>query len=331
MHAWFCENPTGPEALKWAQCPTPEPSIGQVLVQIHAASLNFPDWLIIHGQYQLKPKPPFVPGAEYAGTVLAVGPEVTTLYPGQRVACVTGTGGFSTHALAPAQLCFPLPEALPFSQAAVFTMMYATAYHALIDRGQLQAGESVLILGAAGGVGAAAIQIAKNAGAHVIAAASSDEKCAFCRSLGADVTINYQTEDLRNAIRSHTRGNGPHVVYDPVGGSFSETALRTIAWRGRYLVVGFAAGTIPALSWNLPLLKGASIVGVYWGSFAQNEPQANARMLQLLAQSIIDGRITPPIDQVLPMTKLMDALSAMSTRRVRGKLVLVNESSEAPC
>lgn len=324
MHAWLCENPTGVEALTWQELPTPQPQAGQVLVEIHAASLNFPDLLIVQNKYQIKPPLPFVPGAEYAGVVQAVGPDVSHLKVGQRVACLSGTGGFGTHTLAPAALCLPLPDSFSFVDAAAFIMTYATSHHALLDRGQLQAGETVLVLGAAGGVGTAAIQIAKTAGARVIAAASTDEKCALCTQIGADATINYTRQDLRETVKALTDGKGPDVIYDPVGGDLAEPAFRAIAWRGRYLVVGFAAGPIPALPLNLPLLKGASLVGVFWGEFAKREPQANAAMMKALAQWYAQGKIKPVIDRTLPMRELKAAYTLMGSRSVMGKLVLVN-------
>jgi len=240
------------------------------------------------------------------------------------VACLTGTGGFGTHAIARAAICMPLPEEFPFVDAAAFIMIYATSYHALIDRGQLRAGETVLVLGAAGGVGSSAIQIAKAAGARVIAAASTDEKCALCRTLGADATINYSTSPLRDAIKEATGAKGPDVIYDPVGGDFAEPAFRSIAWRGRFLVVGFAAGPIPALPLNLALLKGASIVGVFWGDFARREPQANQAMMRELAQWYAEGRIKPAIDRTMPMAELKAAYAHMGSRGVKGKLVMVN-------
>lgn len=324
MHAWLCTEPTGVEALQWTQLPTPVPGPGQVLIEIKAASLNFPDLLIVQNKYQMKPALPFVPGSEYAGVVQAVGPDVTHLKPGQNVACLSGTGGFGTHTLAPAALCMPLPDGFPYVDAAAFIMIYATSWHALVDRAALKAGETVLVLGAAGGVGTAAIQIAKAMGARVIAAASTDEKCALCRSLGADTTINYSTEDLRDAIKKATDGKGPDVIYDPVGGDFAEPAFRSIAWRGRYLVVGFASGPIPSLPLNLPLLKGASLVGVFWGEFAKREPKANAAMMGELAQWYAQGRIKPVIDRTMPMAELPAAFARMGSRAVQGKLVLVN-------
>ena len=324
MHAWLCENPVGVDALTWKEIPTPEPKAGEVLIQIQAASLNFPDLLIVQNKYQMKPELPFVPGSEYAGVIQAVGEGVTHLKVGQSVACLSGTGGFGTHTLAPANLCMPLPEGFPAVDAAAFIMIYATSHHALIDRAQLKAGETVLVLGAAGGVGTSAIQIAKAVGARVIAAASTDEKCALCTSIGADATINYSRENMRDAIKALTDGKGPDVIYDPVGGDFAEPAFRSIAWRGRYLVVGFASGPIPALPFNLALLKGASIVGVFWGDFSRREPQANAAMMAELAQWYGQGKIKPVIDSTMPMKDLKAAYAHMGSRNVKGKLVMVN-------
>jgi NADPH2:quinone reductase len=328
MHAWLCENPTGVDALQWRELPTPQPQAGEVLIEIKAASLNFPDLLIVQNKYQMKPPLPFVPGSEYAGVVAAVGEGVTQLKVGQTVACLSGTGGFGTHTIAKAALCMPLPAGFPFVDAAAFIMIYATSHHALIDRAQLKEGETVLVLGAAGGVGTAAIQIAKAAGARVIAAASTDEKCELCRSIGADATINYTREALpngfREAVKAATEGKGPDVIYDPVGGDFAEPAFRSIGWRGRYLVVGFAAGPIPNLPLNLPLLKGASLVGVFWGGFAKAEPKANAAMMAQLAQWYAQGKVKPVIDRTMPMAELKAAYAHMGSRGVKGKLVMVN-------
>ena len=328
MQAWICDNPTGVDALTWQTLPMPEPGPGQVLVAIEAASLNFPDVLIVQNKYQIKPPLPVVPGAEFAGTVTAVGEGVTHLKVGSKVAALSGTGGFGTHTLVSAALCMPLPAGFPAVDAAAFIMTYATSYHALIDRAALQAGETVLILGAAGGVGTAAIQIAKAAGARVIAAASSAEKCETCQKLGADATLNYSEHtpsgSLREQIKQLTGGKGPDVVYDPVGGEWAEPVFRSMAWRGRYLVVGFAGGPIPSLPMNLPLLKGASLVGVFWGEFAKREPKANAAMMQTLAQWYGQGKVKPLIHQTLPMSDLKQAYAQMSTRSVMGKLVMVN-------
>lgn len=324
MHAWLCTNPIGVEALAWTELPDPAPKAGEVLVEIRAASLNFPDLLMVQNKYQIKPPLPFVPGSEFAGVVQAVGDGVSHLQVGQNVACLSGTGGFATHTIAPAARCIPLPDGFGHVDAAAFIMTYATSYHALLDRGQLQAGETVLVLGAAGGVGTAAIQIAKAVGAHVIAAASTDEKCDVCLKLGADAVINYSVEDLRDAAKSLTDGRGPDVIYDPVGGALAEPAFRSIAWRGRYLVVGFASGPIPSLPLNLPLLKGASVVGVFWGEFAKREPQANASMMGTLLQWYAQGKIRPAIDRTMPMSQLPAAFAHMGARAVIGKLVLVN-------
>ena len=324
MHAWLCENPVGVDALTWKELPTPQPAAGEVLLEIQATSLNFPDLLIVQNKYQMKPPLPFVPGSEYAGVVRALGEGVKGLHIGQTVACLSGTGGFGTHTLAPAKLCMPLPAGFPAVDAAAFIMTYATSHHALIDRGQLKAGETVLVLGAAGGVGTAAIQIAKAVGAKVIAAASTDEKCALCKAQGADATINYSTENLREALKTLTEGKGPDVVYDPVGAELAEPAFRSIAWRGRYLVIGFAGGPIPNLPLNLPLLKGASIVGVFWGDFARREPQANAAMMGELAKWYAEGKIKPVIDCTMPMSELKAAYARMGSRAVMGKLVMVN-------
>lgn len=324
MQAWLCENPTGIDALQWQERPTPTPAAGQVLVRIEAASLNFPDLLIVQNKYQFKPELPFVPGAEFAGVVEALGDGVQGLQVGQAVACLAGTGGFATHTLAPAALCMPLPPGFPAVDAAAFIMTYATSHHALIDRGQLQPGETLLVLGAAGGVGTAAIQIGKARGARVIAAASSDDKCDLCRQIGADATVNYSRENLRETLKTLTQGRGPDVIYDPVGADLVEQAFRSIAWRGRYLVIGFAGGPIPALPLNLPLLKGASIVGVFWGDFAKREPRANTAMMEELVRWYGQGKVKPVIDSTLPMRELKAAYARMGSRAVKGKLVLVN-------
>jgi NADPH2:quinone reductase len=324
MHAWLCENPIGVEALTWKELPTPEPKAGEVRVAIRAASLNFPDLLIVQNKYQMKPPLPFVPGSEYAGTVDALGAGVTHLKIGDPVAAFGGTGGFGTHAVVNAALVMPLPPGFAFDDAAAFILTYGTTHHALLDRGALKAGETVLVLGAAGGVGTAAIQIAKTVGARVIAAASSDEKCALCRELGADATINYSTANIRDELKALTDGKGPDVVYDPVGGDLAEPVFRSIAWRGRYLVVGFAQGGIPALPLNLALLKGASIVGVFWGEFARREPKGNAKALAELAQWYAQGKVKPVIDSRLPMQQLPQAFARMGSRQVRGKLVMTN-------
>ena len=302
-----------------------EPKAGEVRVAIRAASLNFPDLLIVQNKYQMKPPLPFVPGSEYAGVVEAVGDGVKHLAVGDAVAAFGGTGGFATHAVVNAALVMPLPPGFPFDDAAAFILTYGTTHHALVDRGQLKRGETLLVLGAAGGVGTAAIQIGKLLGARVIAAASSDEKCELCRSIGADATIDYARTNVRDEIKQLTGGVGPDMVYDPVGGDLAEPVFRSIAWRGRYLVVGFAQGAIPALPLNLALLKGASIVGVFWGDFARREPKAHAQALAELARWYAEGKVKPVIDRRLPMRELRQAYSLMGSRTVRGKVVMTND------
>ena len=324
MHAWLCTTLDGVDALRWQEISTPEPKAGEVRIAIRAASLNFPDLLTVQGKYQVKPPLPFVPGSEFAGVVDAVGEGVTHLKLGAPVAAIGSSGGFGTHAVVNVQQVLPLPSGFALTDGAAFAFTYGTSHHALIDRGQLKAGETVLVLGAAGGVGTAALQIAKAAGARVIAAASSDAKCARCRELGADATLNYSTQNIRDTLKALTDGKGPDVVYDPVGGELAEPVFRSIAWRGRYLVVGFAGGGIPALPFNLALLKGASVVGVFWGEFARREPKANAAALMQLAQWYGQGLVKPVIDSVLPMSELKAAYARMGTRQVQGKLVLVN-------
>jgi NADPH2:quinone reductase len=324
MQAWLCETLDGIGAMRFQTLPTPEPKAGEVRIAIGAASLNFPDLLIVEGKYQVKPTLPFVPGAEFAGTVEAVGDGVTHLRAGMPVAVIAGTGGFATHACVDATRVLPLPPGFDIGDAAAFAFTYGTSHHALMDRAALQPGETVLVLGAAGGVGTAALQIAKAAGAKVIAAASTDEKCALCTRLGADATLNYSTQNVRETLKALTGGKGPDVVYDPVGGDLAEPVFRSIAWRGRYLVVGFAGGGIPALPWNLALLKGASVVGVFWGDFVRREPQASAAALQQLAQWYGQGLVKPVVDQRLPMRELPAAYARMGSRQVLGKVLLVN-------
>ncbi len=324
MHAWLCETLDGVDALQWRELPTPEPKAGEVRIAIEAASLNFPDLLIVQGKYQFKPPLPFVPGSEFAGRIDAAGAGVEHLKVGDPVAAIAGTGGFGSHAIVDAGRVLPLPPGFDIADGAAFAFTYGTSHHALIDRGQLKAGETVLVLGAAGGVGTAALQIAKAAGARVIAGASTPEKCALCAELGADATVDYGRENLRDALKALTGGRGPDIVYDPVGGDLAEPAFRSIAWRGRYLVVGFAGGGIPALPWNLALLKGASVVGVFWGDFVRREPAASAAGLAQLAQWYAQGKVKPVIDQRLPMSELRAAYARMGSRQVRGKLLLVN-------
>jgi NADPH2:quinone reductase len=325
MWGWLCERTEGVESLHWKELPDAAPAQGELRVAIRAASLNFPDLLTVRGLYQFKPPLPFVPGSEFAGVVEAVGEGVTQFQPGQGVVVVGASGAFATHARVPAASALPLPPGFDLEDAAAFAFTFATSRHALLDRGQLAPGETVLVLGAAGGVGSAAVQIAKAAGARVIAATSSDAKCEFCRRLGADATINYASTPVRDAIKSLTDGRGPDIVYDPVGGELAEPVFRSIAWRGRYLVVGFAQGSIPSLPLNLPLLKGASIVGVFLGEFARRERDAHVAAMRELVQWYREGKLKPAIDSRLPMREIRAAYERMQGRQVCGKVLLVND------
>ena len=322
MKAVLCKAYGPPSSLVVEEVPDLSPGPGQVLVQVHAAGVNFPDTLIIQGKYQFKPDLPFSPGAEVAGIVKAVGEGVKNVRAGDRVIAATTWGGYAQQVLAQAERVIPMPEGMPFETAAAFLIAYGTSHHALKDRGELKPGETVLVLGAAGGVGLAAVEIAKAMGARVIAAASSDDKLAVCREHGADATINYATENLRERIKSLTDGRGVDVVYDPVGGDLSEPALRSMAWRGRFLVVGFAAGTIPSLPLNLTLLKGCSIVGVCWGAFVRSEPERNAADLRELVGWLQQGKLRPRISGVYPLERCAEALLQVMDRKATGKFVL---------
>jgi len=324
MKAWLCTDPIGPDALQWTELPTPEPRPGEVRVAVRAASLNFPDLLLVQNKYQMKPPLPFVPGTEFSGIVEAVGDGVAHLKPGDAVAAFGGLGGFATHVCVDAKLVMPMPPGFTFEDAAAFICTYATTHHALVGRAGLRAGETLLVLGAAGGVGTAAVQIGKALGARVVAAAGGADKTELCLRLGADATIDYRGEDLRERVKALTEGRGVDVVYDPVGAGYAEPALRSLGWRGRYLVIGFAAGDIPSLPLNLALLKEVSILGVFWGEFARRDPRGNAQILHSLAQWYAEGRIKPVVETRLPMTELREAFARMARREVRGKLVLVN-------
>lgn len=324
MKAWLCETLQGIGAMRMHELPLPQPGPGQVRVAVRAASLNFPDLLIVEGKYQFKPPLPFVPGAEFSGVVEAVGEGVTGLRVGDRVAAMGSHGGFATHAVVEAARALPLPPGFDLEDAAAFAFTYGTSFHALMDRAALRPGETVLVLGAAGGVGSAAVQIAKAAGARVLAAVSTAAKAQACLAMGADAAIDLSVQGLRDSLKSLTEGRGPDVVYDPVGGDLAEPAFRSIAWRGRYLVVGFAQGSIPALPLNLALLKGASIVGVFWGEFVRREAAAFGADMQRLAQWYAQGRVKPVIDARLPMAQLPEAYARMASRQVIGKLLLVN-------
>jgi NADPH2:quinone reductase len=322
MKAVLCKSYGPPESLVIEDVPSLVAGTGEVVIGVKAAGVNFPDVLIIQNKYQLKPPLPFSPGSEVAGVIKDVGDGVTAFGPGDQVMAITGYGGFAQEVKAEARRVLKLPASMDFKTGAAFGLAYATSDHALRDRGELKAGETLLVLGAAGGVGLAAIEIGKAVGARVIACASSDDKLAVCREHGADSTINYATEDLREQIKTLTAGNGPDVIYDPVGGPFTEPALRSIAWRGRLLVVGFAAGDIPRIPLNLTLLKGCAIVGVYWGDFARREPARFAASMDQLARWHAEGRINPRVSATFPLERAAEALQLMAERKVSGKLVL---------
>lgn len=321
MRAIVCETWGLPETLVLKNVPDPEPGPGEVVVKVLAAGVNFPDFLIIQKKYQVQPELPFIPGAELCGEVLRVGEGVQHLRLGDRIAAVCQVGGFAEQAAIPAAQCMKVPATLDPKVAAGFLLAYGTSWHAVHDRGALQPGETMLVLGAAGGVGLAAVQIGKALGARVVAAASSDEKIALCQQHGADEGINYATEDLRAGIK-RTCGKGPDVIYDPVGGKYSEQAFRSIGWRGRHLVVGFAAGEIPAIPLNLTLLKGASLVGVFWGDYARREPAHWMADFQAMMAHIEDGKLTPLISKSYPLDQTAQALTDMSERKVTGKIVV---------
>ncbi len=326
MRAVLCKAYGPPETLVVEEVASPTPGPGEVVVSVMAAGVNFPDVLIIENKYQLKPPLPFSPGSELAGVVKQVGDGVTNVQPGDRVLAVTGYGAFAEEVKVDAQRLIAIPHAMDFVTAASFGLTYATSDHALRDRGALMPGETLLVLGAAGGVGIAAIEIGKAIGARVIACASSDDKLAACRAHGADATINYATEDLRERIKTLTDGRGPDVIYDPVGGPYTEPALRSIAWRGRFLVVGFAAGEVPKIPLNLTLLKGCAVVGVFWGDFSRREPARCAESFQQLWQWFAEGRLKPHVSATFPLERAAEALIQITGRKVVGKLVLTTGS-----
>jgi NADPH2:quinone reductase len=323
MKAVLCKQHGLPETLIVEDVASPVPGPKQVLISVKACGVNFPDTLIIQNLYQFKPALPFSPGGELAGVVKAVGEGIKHLQVGQPVLAFTGWGGFAEEVLADAKQIVPLPPGLDYAVAAAFMMTYGTSYHGLHDRAQIQPGETLLVLGAAGGVGLAAIELGKKMGARVIAAASTAEKLAVCREHGADELVNYETEDLKERIKALTEGRGVDVIYDPVGGKYAEPALRSMAWKGRYLVVGFAAGEIPKIPLNLALLKGCAILGVFWGDFATREPQANMANGMQLFQWLMQGELKPHVSQKYPLEKAGEALRALMERRVTGKIVLV--------
>jgi NADPH2:quinone reductase len=322
MKAIQCVQWGGPEKLQLSECPLPAPAAGEVRIRVDAAGVNFPDALIIQKKYQLQPPLPFTPGTEVAGTVDAVGEGVGRLKAGDRVVAFVGIGGFAEYVCAAQAQVAPLPPGVDAAVAAGFTLTYATSQHALVERGQLKAGETLLVLGAGGGVGLAAVELGKLAGARVIAAASSPEKLDAARRAGADELIDYSQADLREAVKAMTDGRGVDVVYDPVGGQYTAAALRTLGWRGRLLVIGFAAGDIPQIPANLLLLKEVSAVGVYWGEFAKRDPSGNRRLLAQLSDWLAEGRLRPLVSREYPLAETPQALQDLLARRAVGKLVI---------
>src|SRR5216684_9333662 len=323
MKAVLCKAYGPPESLVIEDTEPLKPGKGQVVISVKACGVNFPDTLIIQGKYQSKPPFPFIPGSEVAGIVKELGEGVDNVKVGRRVIAYIGVGGFAEEIIADAPLIIPMPQAMDFTTASAFVLTYGTSHHALKDRAQLKPGETLLVLGAAGGVGLAAIEIGKVIGARVIAAASSDEKLEVCKQHGADEVINYATEDLRDRIKQLTGGKGVDVAFDPVGGDYSEPALRSMAWGGRFLVIGFAAGNIPRIPLNLPLLKGCSIVGVFWGAFSERDPRRSQQHLQELLTWFAEGKLKPHISASYPLEQAAQALNDMMERKVMGKVVLV--------
>jgi NADPH2:quinone reductase len=322
MKAVLCKQYGPPESLTFEELPSPRPGPGEAVVSVKAASVNFPDVLIIQNKYQFKPPLPFSPGSELAGVVKEVGAGVSAFKPGDKVIAFTTYGAFAEEVKTEASRLIALPEGMDFATGAAFLLTYGTSDHALRDRGALQADETLLVLGAAGGVGLAAIEIGKALGARVIACASSGEKLAVCREHGADATINYTAEDLRERVKQLTDGRGVDVIYDAVGGPYTEPAFRSIAWRGRLLVVGFAAGDIPRLPLNLALLKGAAVVGVFWGDFARREPERFAESVRQLGRWYHEGKLRPHVSRTFPLAQAAEALKLMAARQVKGKVVL---------
>jgi NADPH:quinone reductase len=339
MRAVRIHELVGPSGLRVDEVADPKAGAGQILIDVKAAGVNFPDVLITQGKYQFKPALPFSPGGEVAGVVSEVGSSVTAFAVGDRVAATVLYGAFAEKLAVPEAAAVKLPDGVSFETGAATLLTYATTYHALVDRAHLASGETLLVLGAAGGVGLAAVELGKVLGARVIAAASSEQKLALCREHGADETIDYGQGDavaasgankesplaqlLKERVKELTKGAGADVVYDPVGGTYAEPALRSIGWQGRYLVVGFAAGDIPKIPLNLTLLKGCSIVGVFWGQFAMRQPADNRRNCEQLMAWVAEGKLRPHVDEVLPFERAGEALEKLAQRKVKGKLVLV--------
>ena len=322
MRAILCKAYGPPESLVLEEVADPQLAPNGVVIDVHAAGLNFPDVLIVQGKYQVKPPLPFSPGAEVAGIVREVGANVTTVRPGDRVAALTTAGGFAERVAAHTSNVVPIPDAMPFNIAAGFLLTYGTTYHALVDRARLRSGESLLVTGAGGGVGIAAAQIGRVLGARVIAAAGSPEKLEAARRSGATELVNYRDEPLRDRLKTLTGGKGVDVVFDPVGGEIATEALRALGWDGRFLVIGFASGTIPSFAANRVLLNGSAIVGVYWGAFAARDPERSRANFAHLFQLYADGKIAPETTATYPLHDAPRAIAALMQREIVGKAVI---------
>ena len=323
MKAVLCKQFGPPESLVLEDLPSPQAGPGEAVVSVKAAGVNFPDVLVIQNKYQVKPQLPFSPGSEFAGVVKELGAGVAGVKPGDRVIGFSSHGAFAEEVKLEAAKLLPIPAGMDFTRASAFLLTYGTSYHALKNRVAIAPGETLLVLGAAGGVGVAAIEIGKILGARVIACASSEDKLAVCREHGADETINYAAEDLREGIKRATGGKGVDLIYDPVGGAYAEAALRSSSWRARYLVIGFAGGEIPKIPLNLPLLMERSIIGVYWGEWARRAPAEFAASLQQLAAWFAQGKLKPHVSATYPLAQAARALRDMADRKVKGKVVLV--------
>jgi NADPH2:quinone reductase len=322
MKAVLCKSFGGPDTLVLEDVPEPRPGPGEALVRVSATGLNFFDTLIIENKYQLKPPLPFSPGAEFCGIVEALGPEAGGLEIGERVLGSIGHGACRELVTAPAKRLTRVPDGVSDEQAAGLTITYGTSLHALKDRAQIKPGETLAVLGAAGGVGLAAVEIGRLMGARVIACASSDDKLAIAREHGAELTLNYASESLREGLRRLTDGKGVDVLYDPVGGELADPALRSMAWKGRYLVIGFAGGEIPKLPLNLVLLKGCDVVGVFWGSFAEREPEAHAANMAWLLEQVAAGRLSARVHAVYPLAQTPAAIGVLARREATGKVLV---------
>ena len=322
MKAILCKEHGTPDTLTFEDIAEPELGSGQVRIAVKACGVNFPDVLMVAGMYQMQPPLPFSPGAELAGEILQTASDVTQFQPGQRVLALSAFGGMAEQICVPAQTVMPIPDAMPYETAAAFLLTYGTSYYALKQRAQLQADETLLVLGAAGGVGLAAVELGHLMGANVIAAASTDEKLQLAREYGAAMSIDYTRDNLKDQMRELTDGKGADVIYDPVGGDLFDQCLRSVAWNGRILIIGFASGTIPKIPANLPLLKGAAIVGVFWGRFAEKEPTTHQQNTRELFAWYAEGKIRPMISRAFPLEDGANAIAMLAERRATGKVVV---------